>query len=145
MVLVNIFSSKESKNIPYTTAVSIIKHLKEKAIEPVVISSPSNEGVNKRLSEEAGAEMLVTHSIFDACRHIHLAKALISADTSLVHLAGTYNTPVLVISRAIEEELKKFAPKSDINIVVESESKQTIVVSEEQVKKSIDKLIETIR
>lgn len=140
-VVVNIYASHESKHIPYDMALTIVNFLLEKGAEPLIISSPNNSEINGKLSEESGAKLVITKSILDTCEYLHQSKALISADTSLVHIACTYNTPVMVISRSIQAELEKFAPKSEIGIIIKSESAEKITVSQEKIREGIYQLL----
>ena len=58
-----------------------------------------------------------TATIFDVgylVKHMHI---LVTPDTSLVHIASCFNTPIVALYR-LERDLKKFRPLSEINRVV---------------------------
>jgi ADP-heptose:LPS heptosyltransferase len=58
-----------------------------------------------------------TATIYDVGYLVKNLHMLITPDTSLVHIASCYNTPVLALYR-IERDLKKFLPLSDKNEVI---------------------------
>lgn len=140
-IVVNISASRESKNIPFETAKHILNHLKSKNTRTLLMASPNDIEIANKLANITKTERAVTKSIIDTFPIIHLAKGLISADTSLVHIAGAYNTPVMVLSKSIEKELLKFSPKSIINIVVKSDSEDRVEISKTTLIESIDKFI----
>lgn len=143
-IIVNISASNDSKSIPFETAKYILLKLKQEGIKTFLISSPNDIEIVDKLCQQTGTDRAITNSITDTFEYIHLAKALISSDTSLVHIAGTYNTPVLVFSKSLDKELVKFAPKSDVNIVVKSNSSESILLSREEVYNAIDRLLVSI-
>lgn len=140
--IVNISASNESKSISFELAKEILNYLKDKNLKVYLLSAPNHNDLAQKLSTATNTERAVTKSIIDTFPLIHLAKGLITADTSLVHIAGTYDTPVMVLSKSIEKELYKFAPKSHINLVFKSESEETIKVDKNKLKDSIDEFIE---
>lgn len=57
----------------------------------------------------------------DAAILIKKAKLLISPDTSLIHVASTYNTPLLTFFSGMDNFFNKFKPLSDIQEIVRAE------------------------
>lgn len=143
-VVVNISASRESKCIPFEIAKVIIEHLKAKNIKTLLIASPSDSEIADKLANSTQIERANTTSITDTFPLIRKAMGLISADTSLVHIAGTYNTPVMVLSKSIYAELQKFAPKSKINLVVKSESSEKIQIEKSKLQSDLNKFLEII-
>lgn len=143
-IIFNISASNESKSIPFEVAKQVLLYLKKKNLKTYLISSPNDKEIIIELSKKTGMEYLVTDSITDTFGYIHLAKALISADTSLVHIAGTYNTPVLVFSKSIDKELDKFSPKSEKHIIVKSNNPNSIDVSNKDIELAIDNFLKII-
>ena len=142
--IVNISASNESKSLQFEIAKEILDYLKSKNIKVFLLSAPNHNEIAQKLSIATNTERAVTKSIIDTFPLIHLAKGIITADTSLVHVAGTYNTPVMVLSKSIEKELYKFAPKSNINLVVKSDSEERIQVTKTKLQDSIDEFLELI-
>lgn len=142
--VVNISASRESKNIPFETAKHILNHIKSKNIRTLLMASPTDIEIADKLANITKTERAVTKSIIDTFPIIHKAKGLISADTSLVHIAGTYNTPVMVLSKSIEKELLKFPPKSIISLVVKSKSQERIEISQSEIIQEVDRFLNLI-
>lgn len=140
--IVNISASNESKSIQFEMAKEILTYLKSKEIKVYLLSSPNHNDLAHKLSLATNTERAITKSIIDTFPLIHNAKGVITADTSVVHIAGTYNTPVMVLSKSIEKELSKFAPKSNINLVVKSDSEEKIELTKTKLIESIDKFLE---
>ncbi len=140
--IVNISASNESKSLQFEIAKEILDYLNSKSIKVYLLSAPDHNDLAQKLSVATKTERAVTKSIVDTFPLIHKAKGVITADTSVVHIAGTYNTPVMVLSKSIERELHKFAPKSNINLVLKSESKEMIQVTKTKLQESIDAFLE---
>lgn len=140
--IVNISASNESKSLQFEIAKEILVYLKSKNIKVYLLSAPNHYDLAQKLSIATNTERAITKSIIDTFPLIHKAKGVITADTSVVHIAGTYDTPVMVLSKSIEKELLKFAPKSNINLVVKSDSEESIDVSKTKLIESIDKFLE---
>ena len=143
-IIVNISASNESKSLQFDLAKEILVYLKSKNIKVYLLSAPNHNDLAQKLSEITNIERAITKSIIDTFPIIHRAKGVITADTSVVHIAGTYDTPVMVLSKSIEQELLKFAPKSDINLVLKSNSVERIEISKSKLIDSIDKFLEII-
>ena len=143
-IIVNISASNESKSLQFDLANEILVYLKSKNIKVYLLSAPNHNDLAQKLSEITNIERAITKSIIDTFPIIHRAKGVITADTSVVHIAGTYDTPVMVLSKSIEQELLKFAPKSDINLVLKSNSGERIEISKTKLIDSIDKFLEII-
>lgn len=140
--IVNISASNESKSLQFDLTKEILVYLKSKNIKVYLLSAPNHNDLAQKLSEVTNTERAITKSIIDTFPLIHCAKGVITADTSVVHIAGTYDTPVMVLSKSIERELLKFSPKSDINIVIKSDSEERIEISKTKLIDSIDKFLE---
>ena len=143
-IVVNISASRESKSVPYEIGKVLLDYLKSKNVKALLMASPNDNLKAEKLSNVTGTERVKTNSIIDTFPIIHKATGLISADTSLVHIAGSYNTPVMVLSKSIEKELLKFAPKSDTNLVVKSESEEQIKIGHSKIILEVDKFINLI-
>lgn len=143
-IVLNISASRETKCIPFEIAKVIIEHLKSKNIKTILIASPSDSEIADKLANITQIERVKTTSITDTFPLIHKAMGLISADTSLVHIAGTYDTPVMVLSKSIDAELQKFAPKSKINLVIKSESSEKIQIEKSKLQSKLDHFLQII-
>jgi len=87
--------------------------------EEVVILSTQDHLANKQILEKEFPQVIpspLTPSIFDVGYLVQNMRVLVTADTSLVHVASCYNTPIVALYR-LERDLKKFKPLSQINRV----------------------------
>ena len=87
--------------------------------EDVVILSTKDHLANKQLLETEFPQVIPsppTPSIFDVGCLVQHMRVLVTPDTSLVHVASCYNTPIVALYR-LERDLKKFKPLSQINSV----------------------------
>jgi heptosyltransferase III len=85
--------------------------------EDVIILSTQDHLVNKQLLEKEFPQVIpspLTPSIFDVGYLVQHMRILVTPDTSLVHIASCYNTPIVALYR-LERDLKKFKPLSKIN------------------------------
>lgn len=140
--ILNISASNESKSLQFDLAKEILVYLKSKKLKVYILSAPNHYDLAEKLSVATNTERAITKCITDTFPLIHQAKGVITADTSVVHIAGTYDTPVMVLSKSIKKELLKFSPKSDINLVVKSDTEEMIEISRTKLIESIDKFIE---
>lgn len=87
--------------------------------EDVIILSTKDHLANKQLLEKEFPQVIsspLTPSIFDVGYLVQHMRILVTPDTSLVHVASCYNTPIVALYR-LERDLKKFKPLSQINRV----------------------------
>ena len=70
---------------------------------------------------------------------------LFSVDTGVVHIASTYNIPIVAIYTEDRETLTIFSPKSEINaVIIGKKDKYLKVISKEEVLREINRIKERI-
>ncbi len=102
---------------------------------PVIILAMPDDAGKKKLLEGEFKHVLPsppTRTLLDAGFLIAQLNLLITTDTALVHVAGCYNTPVVVLYR-LERDMKKFPPASDINRIFISPTSDLADISPDQV------------
>ena len=67
-----------------------------------------------------------TDSIMDAAALIKKLDLIISPDTSIAHIASTFNKPIITIHENNLDSYKLFAPTSEINRTIFSKSKKSL-------------------
>lgn len=67
-----------------------------------------------------------TYNIFDVAECVKNSNLVITPDTSVIHVAGCYNKPVIGLYNNVEWNLKRYAPISEINRVIISNDKEKI-------------------
>ena len=87
--------------------------------EPIIILSSPEQTEQKTQLESEFTHVIVspsTPSIHDVGVLVDHIRLLVTPDTSLVHVASCFNTPVIALYRN-ERDMKKFPPLSDVNRV----------------------------
>jgi len=65
----------------------------------------------------------ITKSILDVAALIDNLDLIITPDTSIVHIASTFNKPVITIHENNQDSFRLFAPTSDLSKTVFAKSK----------------------
>ena len=87
--------------------------------EDVIILATKEHLDNKRILEQEFSQIIpspLTPTIFDVGYMVQHMRVLVTPDTSLVHVASCYDTPIVALYR-LERDLKKFKPMSKLNRV----------------------------
>lgn len=83
--------------------------------------------------------------VLEAAAIIKYADMLFSVDTGVIHIASTYNIPIVAIYTEDRETLTIFSPKSEINTVIVGKKEEYLkIINKEEVLKEIKKTIERI-
>lgn len=86
-----------------------------------------------------------TKDVLEAAAIIKYADMLFSVDTGVIHIASTYNIPIVAIYTEDRETLTIFSPKSEINTVIVGKKEEYLkIINKEEVLKEIKKTIERI-
>ena len=97
----------------------------------LIISSPSSE--NKIINNINEMKLnfvqkaYTTFNILDASALINSLDLIITPDTSIAHIASTFNKPVITIHEDNHDSHKLFAPTSDINKTVFSKDSKSLI------------------
>jgi len=83
-----------------------------------------------------------TKTIFEFAQLIKDCDLIVTPDTSAVHLASCFNTPIVCFYNNVEWNLKKFAPLSDKQIVLVSKDENSFnSIASEEVIKAINSIL----
>ena len=69
------------------------------------------------------------------------SKLVITPDTSLIHIASSFNIPVVGIYHNVDWNLKRFAPLSDKKAVLVSDEKNKIRIDADKICEAVESLI----
>lgn len=69
-----------------------------------------------------------TKNILEAAAILKYADMLFSVDTGVIHIASTYNIPIVAIYTEDKDTLNVFAPKSDINSVIIGKKEENLKI-----------------
>jgi ADP-heptose:LPS heptosyltransferase len=101
-----------------------------KNIQIIIISEPIKEkSLNKEINKmnlNFVSKSYTTTTILDASALIKRLNLIITPDTSIVHVASTFNIPVISIHEKNYESYKLFSPTSELNRTIFSDSKNSL-------------------
>jgi ADP-heptose:LPS heptosyltransferase len=132
LIGINLEGAVKGKKIQYTQLQEICKGLYKfnKNIQIIILSSPSKRvSVQKQIVRmDFGFVTLSykTKSIIDAAAIIRYLHLIITPDTSIVHIASAFNKSIISIHEDNLESYNLFAPTSEINKTIFSESKDSL-------------------
>jgi ADP-heptose:LPS heptosyltransferase len=101
-----------------------------KNITIIVITSPDNEKIVKKNLLKMKLDFVIpsysTKSILDASALISNLNLIITPDTSITHIASTFNIPIITIHEDNIESYELFSPLSDLSRTIFSDSKNSL-------------------
>jgi ADP-heptose:LPS heptosyltransferase len=132
LIGVNLEGAVKGKIIQYIELMDICKglHNINRNIQIIILSTPQKEQsvkemvINMRLDYVSIAYR--TNNILDASALIDNLHLIITPDTSIAHIASTFNIPVITIHENNDESYKLFAPTSDLNRTVFSSNRNSL-------------------
>ncbi len=129
-VVVNISTGSPTRRWPEEKWREFIERLQWHD-EILVISSPADAASAKHVAAvRLEARYFPTGSLMEAAALVRGAHALVTSDTSIVHIASAFNTPILALYFHAPRMMKKFAPLSDVQHVLVAPDEQSVAVIE---------------
>ena len=99
-------------------------------LQIILLSAPQNLERVKLLQEKMNLDYVVqsykTNTILDVSALIRYMDIVITPDTSISHIASTYNKPTITIHENNQQSYKLFAPTSSLNRTVFSQSTNSL-------------------
>lgn len=100
----------------------------------------------KNWKEERIIISVKTEDVLDAAALIKYSDMLISVDTGVVHIASTFNIPVISIFPDNDNSIRYFSPKSDFSYIIKCDNKRYIKNFDKvKMQEIIEKFIEVTR
>ena len=101
----------------------------------IVISGPDDSDMARRIAgSRRSADYVQTGNLMEAAALIEQAQGLITSDTSVVHLASAFNTPIVALYFNAPHMMAKFSPLSDIQRIVLARGQEPVsTISVEEV------------
>jgi len=109
----------------------------------IILSAPA-ELAQKRQIEEPHPNVLAspsTRNIYEVGEIVKKLKLLVTPDTSLVHIAACYNTPILALYRKRLADRTQFAPLSTQQQIIISPTPDVIDIDPTQVTTALRELL----
>lgn len=149
---INLEGAVRGKKIKDGELENICKKLKNKCegLQIILLSTPQNFKRVKQLQEKMNLKYVVqsyrTNTILDVSALIKYIDIVITPDTSISHVASTFNKPTITIHENNQHSYKLFAPTSNLNRTVFSKSTNSLNgFSLEQLLKYCFELIDSIK
>lgn len=132
LIGVNLEGSVKGKKIEYKDLEEISKKLYEihNNIKIIILSAPNNFKNVKKIIKKMGLDYVLmsykTDTILDVASLITKFDLIITPDTSIVHIASTFDKPIVTIHENNKDSYELFAPTSRLNRTVFSNSKSSL-------------------
>ena len=122
-VLINISAGKVSREMPVDTLSMLIKSLTDKYPLCVVLLNATKQDSDKALHLESqfqGRVQVLPYSsdVLNFCALVKLCSVVISPDTAIIHIASTFDIPVVGLYKNSEHHCKEWGPQHDKAILV---------------------------
>lgn len=110
----------------------------------LVISGPDDREMAARIAAgRDSAEFVPTGNLMEAAALIREARGLITSDTSVVHLASAFNTPIVALYFNAPHMMAKFSPLSDVQRIVLAAGENPVsTISVEEVLEAINETLQ---
>ena len=112
----------------------------------IILSAPA-ELAEKRQIEQPNPNVLPspsTRNIYEVGEIVKKLKLLVTPDTSLVHIAACYNTPILALYRKRLADRTQFAPLSTLQQIILSPTPDVIDIDPAQVTTALRQLLKVL-
>ncbi len=132
LIGINLEGAVKGKKIEYEDLKEICIRLYEahNDIQIIILSGPNNFQKLKKKIVQMGLDFVVfsykTDKITDVAALINKLDLVITPDTSIVHIASTFNKPIVTIHENNNDSYDLFAPTSKLNRTVFSKSKNSL-------------------
>ena len=132
LIGVNLEGAVKGKKIEYEDLEEISRRLYKihNNIKIIILSTPNNYQNVKKIIKKMGLDYVLmsfkTDTILAAAALITKFDLIITPDTSIVHIASTFDKPIVTIHENNKESYELFAPTSRLNRTVFSNSKNSL-------------------
>ena len=132
LIGINLEGAVKGKKIRFSELYQICQGLYQydKNIQIVILTTPSNFQKTSQKVNKMGLNYVQisykTNKILDVAALISQLNLIITPDTSIVHIASTFNKPIVTIHENNQDSYHLFAPTSKLNRTVFSESKDSL-------------------
>lgn len=138
----NTSSGKKERNWNLESLAEIYNQLKNH-IRQVFIFSRKERHIYNFIKTKTGEIPEKFEGDFsDICALVKHSKAVLTPDTSIVHIASCFNKPVVGLYNNVKWNLERFAPLSERNIVLQSDSEDNIDINTEKIIKAVKEILQ---
>ncbi len=122
-VLINVSAGKVSREMPVDTVSTLIKLLTDTYPHCVVLLNATKQDTDKAKHLESqfpGKVQILPYSpdVLNFCALVKLCNVVISPDTAIIHIASTFDIPVVGLYKNSEHHCKEWGPQHSKAILV---------------------------
>ena len=141
-LLINVSTGSPTRRWPDEKWIALLREV-DPDYPIVIIGLPEEKESIERIAATCShAFFQPTENLMEVAALVDMARALITCDTSIVHIAGVLNKPLLALYFNAPEMMEKFAPLSDVQKIIVQPNQQP--VAEIGVDEVVGKLVEFI-
>jgi heptosyltransferase-4 len=119
LITLNISASKPNKMLQADKWVKILRKVDLRAWNTVISCAPTEREMAKYIADKSVFPYLFkSRSMNDVISLVKSSALLITPDTSLVHVASAYNTPLIGIYSGLDAQFEKFKPLMDDQTII---------------------------
>jgi ADP-heptose:LPS heptosyltransferase len=132
LIGINLEGAIEGKKIEFKDLKEICQRLYEvhNNIQVIILTAPNNHRIVGEMIRELKLKYVLssfkTNTIMDMAALINQMDLIITPDTSITHIASAYNKPVVTIHENNKDSYRLFAPTSELNRTIFSNSEKGI-------------------
>ena len=116
---INISATAPSRMLQMEKWDLLLKEVKKDGKNCVLVAAPRDAGIVEKICKKhSNVVYYQTKSIVDVFSVVKKCEAVLTVDTSVVHIASSFNKPQLSFYTYLPHKMKEFAPLSDIYKVV---------------------------
>jgi len=119
LLTLNISASKENKMLQPDKWVKILRKVDMRDWNTVISYAPPEKSVAEYIADKSVFPILFrSRSMSDVISLVNRSSLLITPDTSLVHVASAFNTPMVGIYSGLNVQFEKFKPLMDDQTII---------------------------
>ena len=144
---VNISAGSPTRFFQKEKFIEICRFIKGKNYIPLLFYAPQDLSAAKTIKVSAGGTEMIpqTPTILHAAAILKTIKILLSPDTSLIHIAESFNIPVIGLYPKGEENRVRWGPRKPESIILQSNRTNSLDgIDVADVKKAVEKMLKNI-
>lgn len=146
MILVNISAGDRTRHWGLPKWEATIDLLSQRAAVAVLSAPDERDKAHRVCAMRRTVRPIHSHNILDAAVAVSRARLVVTADTSIVHLASAFDRPCVALFPPEPDNLRRFAPLSNRHIVVMPAGDELLASIEiDSVVAAVDDLLRTSR
>jgi ADP-heptose:LPS heptosyltransferase len=122
LILINVSAGSQDRKWNKENWISVIKSMDNDESLIIVIYMKEDESDAIEITNQTDAIRLTSSDFSEIIALVSMSNLVITPDTSIVHVASAFNVPLIGLYGNIKSNNMKFAPLSDLKLVITSEN-----------------------